>query len=328
MVKRIIPIMILFALPLASACAPLTVKAQPTPTQSSTNLIDSIVATVEAGYAQQTANAPTATPTSTPTQTAEPTLTPTATATPQPTPTFTPTPTALPCNLAAFVSDITIPDGTIIPAGSSFVKTWRLRNVGSCTWTPDYKILFVSGSNLNGPTMISMPAKVSPGGLVDISLDLIAPTNNGTYTGYYKIEDPNGTIFGVGPNGSYSFDDQIVVASTPTPFAVIHVLMSVDSQVTTIACPPGYTFTFTAVIGANGPGEVLYHWEFSDGSKTSVQTLTFTNEGYQAVTTTWALGANAIVSPNPFSGWARIYIDEPNHQAFTQEPVVLSCALQ
>jgi hypothetical protein len=233
----------------------------------------------------------------------------------------------MPCDRAQFVSDVTIPDGTHIPAGSTFVKTWRLRNTGSCSWTPDYKILFISGNALNGPTMISMPTYVTPGEMVDISLNLTAPTTSGTYEGYYKIENPSGQIFGVGQTGIYSFDYQVVVGSTPAPFAVRHVIMSVDTSVITIACPPGHTFTFTAVIGTNGPGLVRYHWEFSNGSQSSVQTLAFANAGYQAVTTTWTLGSNSAPSPNPFSGWARIYIDGPNHQAFEEQPIVLSCTL-
>ncbi len=48
------------------------------------------------------------------------------------------TPTSeIACNQAAAGNpiDITIPDGTKMTPNESFAKTWRLENVGSCTWT-------------------------------------------------------------------------------------------------------------------------------------------------------------------------------------------------
>src|SRR5690606_11213812 len=55
------------------------------------------------------------------------------------------------CNLASFVSDVTIPDNTNINLNAGFIKTWRLRNVGSCTWTSSYQIVFDSGDQMGGP---------------------------------------------------------------------------------------------------------------------------------------------------------------------------------
>src|SRR5688572_18810473 len=72
----------------------------------------------------------------------------TAAAGAQPTVTFTPiatiavlstaTNTPVPCNQASFVSDVTIPDNTSITVNDGFTKTWKLKNVGSCTWTSGY----------------------------------------------------------------------------------------------------------------------------------------------------------------------------------------------
>ena len=45
------------------------------------------------------------------------------------------------CDAAAFVKDVTISDGTIIGPGNSFKKTWRLQNVGTCSWTPSYALV-------------------------------------------------------------------------------------------------------------------------------------------------------------------------------------------
>ena len=48
------------------------------------------------------------------------------------------------CDAAAFVRDVTIPDGTIVEPGRDFTKTWRLKNVGTCSWTTAYALVFVS----------------------------------------------------------------------------------------------------------------------------------------------------------------------------------------
>src|SRR5512143_3278895 len=39
------------------------------------------------------------------------------------------------CDWAQFVADVTVPDGTSYAPGTTFTKTWRLKNIGSCTWT-------------------------------------------------------------------------------------------------------------------------------------------------------------------------------------------------
>jgi len=54
-----------------------------------------------------------------------------------------PTATPLPCNQVSFVKDITVVDGAIMAPGEGFKKTWQLSNVGSCTWTTDYDLVFV-----------------------------------------------------------------------------------------------------------------------------------------------------------------------------------------
>ena len=70
-----------------------------------------------------------------------------ATETPTPTATSVPTstPTPEPCDLAAFVADITIQDGATLSPGNEFTKTWRLKNTGVCTWTTDYALVFIDG---------------------------------------------------------------------------------------------------------------------------------------------------------------------------------------
>jgi len=143
-----------------------------------------------------------------------PTSTPTVTPIP---PTKVPTSTATPilrnCNWAEFVRDVTITDGTEVEGGRAFTKTWRLRNIGECTWTDDYNIVFVGGESFKAPVRIGIPRTVEPGETVDISLLLEAPTYPGSYTGYFMLTDGEGNRFGTGVNADQQIWVNIIVRS-------------------------------------------------------------------------------------------------------------------
>jgi len=121
-------------------------------------------------------------------------------------PTFTPNPKDSTyeeppegCNVAGFVTDVTAPDGTIVDRKVAFIKTWRLKNDGTCTWTKDYKLYFHSGDQLSGPdsqrlTEIDVP----PGTTIDVSVTLRAPKDPGIYKGYWALKDGGDFIFGIG----------------------------------------------------------------------------------------------------------------------------------
>jgi uncharacterized protein YkwD len=110
---------------------------------------------------------------------------------------------------AAFYDDITIPDDTQFRQGDNFVKTWRLRNEGTCTWQ-DYQFVFAYGDIMNGPLSGPIPT-TPPGETVDISVDLTAPSGGGVHAGNWQLESADGRRFGVGINGSDYFWVKIVV---------------------------------------------------------------------------------------------------------------------
>jgi hypothetical protein len=130
-----------------------------------------------------------------PTATPEPTQVP-ATAEPTATviiPTATP---SEPCLSMLFVDDVTIPDNTWIAPGETFTKTWRVRNDGSCTWDSGYKVEFNYGAQMEAPASVSLPEDVLPGDDVDITVELEAPADAGTYTGHYWLKSDTGIFFG------------------------------------------------------------------------------------------------------------------------------------
>ena len=180
------------------ACFPVTLIAMPLLQPAQPDSVDSI-ATVQAIVTQTmyaaTQNAPTSIP---------------ATATPVPatsTP-IRPTNTAVPtsyCDWVAFVRDVTIPDGTQLSAGEVFTKTWRLQNRGTCTWTPDYMLVYTSGDQMGSTTAVRLPGNVAPGQTVDVSVTLTAPAVNGYQRSYWMLRNPSGALFGSGNRANEAF---------------------------------------------------------------------------------------------------------------------------
>ncbi|MCJ7624366.1 MAG: NBR1-Ig-like domain-containing protein [Anaerolineaceae bacterium] len=217
-------------LDLISTAAAHTVDAQMTQAVISDLITQLTQAAQQQDQATATGMPPTATqipPTATlelPTATQVP---PTTTATQIPPTSIPPTSTPIPCNWLMFVKDVTVPDGSDFSAGDVFVKTWRLKNQGSCTWTPDYDLVFVGGQAMSAPAAVDLNTTVYPGGTVDVSIQLTAPDQEGTYQGYWQLRSGNGVVFGWGSNQSSSFwvqidvieDDVVVDPDSPLDFA-------------------------------------------------------------------------------------------------------------
>ncbi|HSG25821.1 MAG TPA: NBR1-Ig-like domain-containing protein [Anaerolineales bacterium] len=131
-----------------------------------------------------------------PTNTSPPaaTLPPTNT----PVPSFTPTKT-IPCNRAGFVKDVTVPDGKIYAPGTTFTKTWRLRNTGTCSWNGNYDLVFDSGNKMGAADVIDLTiGTVNPDDTVDISVNLTAPSASGDYRGDWLLRSDTNEVFGLG----------------------------------------------------------------------------------------------------------------------------------
>lgn len=118
---------------------------------------------------------------------------------------------AAPCDAATFIADVTVPDGTIFPPTTNFVKTWRIKNTGTCTWTTSYKLVFAGGTDLSGAEELALPAAVAPGGNIDLSLNLVSLAGDGRFRGYWQLKNASGARFGVGPNADQAFWVEIVV---------------------------------------------------------------------------------------------------------------------
>jgi hypothetical protein len=112
--------------------------------------------------------------------------------------------------------DVTIPDNSIILPGQSFIKTWKLVNTGSCTWTPSYSARFFYGDLMEAPESVALLETVLPSLSVEISIEMVAPLSPGTYQGNWKLSNPSGVLFGIGPNGDSPFWVRIIVPENPS----------------------------------------------------------------------------------------------------------------
>ncbi|MBL8061533.1 MAG: hypothetical protein JNK32_00820 [Anaerolineales bacterium] len=174
------------------------------------------------------------------------TATPTVTGTP---PTITPTRTGTvqpnACDRAQFISDVSVPDGTSFAPGIGFNKTWRLKNVGTCTWT-NYSIMFDTGEKMGGPDSALIPTTVAPGQTVDVTLQLTSPTTAGTYRGYWKLKNNTGVPFGIGSAGTKSFWVEIKVSGTGINPGTATATATAGTQPATVTPVAGTSFDFAA----------------------------------------------------------------------------------
>ncbi len=93
-----------------------------------------------------------------------------------------------------YLSDVTIPDGTVLAPGAPFVKTWRVKNNGTCNWE-NYQLIFATGEQMSGPAAVNIN-NTPAGGTVDVSVNLVAPTAPGEHKGGWRFKATNGSVFG------------------------------------------------------------------------------------------------------------------------------------
>ena len=104
-----------------------------------------------------------------------------------------------------FIKDVTIPDGTSIPINTTFVKTWRVKNVGNVAWKNRYLMRVTPPSKLlcSSPAMVPIPETL-PGETVDISVTFVTPHLPGSCRTDWKSADDRGNLFFPDMHGLYS----------------------------------------------------------------------------------------------------------------------------
>jgi len=110
----------------------------------------------------------------------------------QPGATQTPAATATaPCARLRWVEDVTIPDDSPVAPGARFVKTWRVKNEGTCVFSGTLHFIG-KGNQMGGTSPVNLPA-VEPGQMAEVSINLTAPTQPGDYFGTWQPRTTDGT---------------------------------------------------------------------------------------------------------------------------------------
>ena len=233
-----------------------------------------------------------------------------------------PTPAPGACtNKAAFVSDVTIPDNSYVTASTAFTKIWRLKNVGTCTWTTAYSAVYVSGDPLGAVYPAPLPYTVYPGQSVDVAVNMAAPSYSGTFKSNWSLKADTGQIFALGAAANVPFYVLIQVIGgtgvTPTPISPTatpittptginaDLAVTVTNNKTTYT--PGLAETFTITVTNNGPYAVTaapFSYKPSPAQ--------FTSAGLTCVGNS---GATCAASGSITSG--QTYVDSPNLPAFS-----------
>jgi hypothetical protein len=200
-------------------------------------------------------------------------------------------PTSVGCNPPPNAMGENYPDGSTLYLNTAFNKSWAIQNAGTCTWNPNYKIKFVSGDAMSGPSFKLFGASVPPGGTITLTLPLKAPSGVGTTTGYWGLYDDKDVYFG----RVWVTITAVTVSPTSSSFAVTSVAITGVLS----------TCTFTAAITTNAGGTVKYHW-IIDNVDTGIATdqLVFAGAGTKTSTTKTLPGATTY--------HVDLYIDIPN----------------
>jgi hypothetical protein len=91
---------------------------------------------------------------------------------------------------AAFVSDV-----IVVAPSQTFIKTWRILNVGQTRWGDGYTFVYLEGDALGAPPSTPVP-NTKPQMQAEISVTMKAPAQAGVYTSQWELRGPGGQGFG------------------------------------------------------------------------------------------------------------------------------------
>ncbi len=181
---------------LLTACGGQTTPSEPTPDVAAVRT--SAASTV---IAQFTLTAAAFTPTVSadePTEETPAALEETATATPEQVVQVTSGTDQALCDVLTYdpvTVDVNIPDNTVMTPGQEFIKTWRVKNAGTCPWGAGYVLTFTGTGNKMDGQFIALTEVVQPGQEVEVSIQFKAPAETGVYVSTWTMRNPQGFTF-------------------------------------------------------------------------------------------------------------------------------------
>lgn len=94
-----------------------------------------------------------------------------------------------------FITDRTIPDGTVVAPNSSLDKQWEVENTGTCNWDERYHLRLVGGPDMSAQTIQALfPARA--GSRAVLRIQMTAPAKSGSYQGAWRAYNASDKAFG------------------------------------------------------------------------------------------------------------------------------------
>lgn len=94
-----------------------------------------------------------------------------------------------------YLSDLTIPDGSLVDAGATMDKRWEVNNTGSCNWTDGYTLRLIAGVDLGSqPQQALYLARAGTHAVIRLVFQ--APIEPGNYRSAWQAYAPSGDAFG------------------------------------------------------------------------------------------------------------------------------------
>jgi Ig-like domain from next to BRCA1 gene len=114
-----------------------------------------------------------------------------------------------------FFTLVTRPDRKEIDSGREFEEQWLLHNPNDekiCTWTKEYKAVFIEGHNLarDSQSSVSILEETAPGEYALVSIPMKAPQRPGEYKSTWTLQNKKGQTFGA------PFAVTTIVRATPS----------------------------------------------------------------------------------------------------------------
>ncbi|HSB66429.1 MAG TPA: NBR1-Ig-like domain-containing protein [Anaerolineales bacterium] len=235
---------------------------------------------------------------------------------------------------AVFVADVTIPDGTVLAPKATFTKTWKLQNSGTSTWTTSYTLEFMNGEQMGSVVSVPISTSVAPGAQIDISVNMVAPTNPGSYQSNWKMKNASGQFFNdpvyvlitVGSSSTAVPTSTGTQGATPTNTGIpanpiTAISMSVDPDTFNGQCP--YTFNFIAKFTLSQGATLTY------GLEAGSETPGFQFNLPSPVTSAFGPGTYSLTFPMEFTdsvtGWVRFHVTSPVDTRSNQTNFTLTC---
>jgi len=99
------------------------------------------------------------------------------------------------CDSLSFVADVNVPDDTSMSPGQDFIKTWKVKNSGSCPWGAGYKLVYAGYADKMSGEFQPLAAVVQPGEEVEVSVQFKAPDAADQYLSAWQMSNPSGVTF-------------------------------------------------------------------------------------------------------------------------------------